>query len=321
MKGMSPTKSGVLFLVMVLCHIGASLLLTVLAELRGSFAVTASLNIFLSQGLIIAPALLFAVFSGADARETLRFRPVKFTTLLLTVLYVICLEPLIITLNAFTMLFTDNEAMEITSTFTGENYSLLRMILIIAVIGPFCEEFVFRGVVYSGLRRSGRILTAILLQGLMFGCMHMNLNQMMYATALGIAFGFLSEVTGSIWPGFLGHFMINGSSTVMAWFLSKNEEFTSMADGVTKEMLLASCMFYAVVAIIFTSVAGLLLKFIAENEPGGKMQLYRIFHQVQEREVRSDGRVIVCKSPRAVSVVSVVALLICAVVMVINLIP
>ena len=320
MKGMSPTKSGVLFLIMVLSSIGASLLLSLLAVRRGSFDIPVNIGIILSQGLIVIPALIFAICAKASARESFRFRPVKFSTILLTILYVMCLEPLIMTLNAFTMLFTDNAAVEIANGFTEADFSLSYMIFIIAIVGPFCEEFVFRGIIYSGLRQSGRILAAIVIQGIMFGFMHLNVNQMAYAVVIGIAFGLLSEVTGSIWPGFAGHFFINGSSTILTWVVSKNGELLSSADDLTKEMLLTAMLSYAVVSVFFTGMAIVLLNVIAGNEPGGKMRLLRIIHPVKHHEVGCDGLVHEVKRPHAITIPAVLGLLLCAVMMCLNLI-
>ncbi len=319
MKGMSPTKSGVLFLILVLSSIGASLLLSLLAVWRGSFDISVNAGILLSQGLIVVPAVIFAICVKANARESLRFRPVKFSTILLTLLYVMCLEPLIMTLNAFTMLFTDNTAVEIANGFTEANFSLSYMIFIIAILGPFCEEFVFRGIIFSGLRQSGRIIAAIIIQGIMFGFMHLNVNQMAYAVVIGIAFGFLSEVTGSIWPGFAGHFLINGSSTVLTWIISKNSEMMGAADELTKEMLMMAVLSYAIVSVFFTSIAIVLLNVIAGNEPGGKMRLSRIVHPVTHHEVGSDGRVRAVKRPHAITIPTVLGLLLCLVVMAIKL--
>ena len=320
MKGMSPTKSGVLFLILVLSSIGASLLLSFLAAWRGSFEIPVNIGILLSQGLIVMPSLIFAICVKASARETLRFRPVKFSTILLTLLYVMCLEPLIMTLNAFTMLFTDNTAVEIANGFTEANFSLSYMIFIIAIVGPFCEEFVFRGIIFSGLRQSGRILAAIIIQGIMFGFMHLNVNQMAYAVAIGIAFGFLSEVTGSIWPGFAGHFMINCSSTVLTWIVSRNGELLSAADDVTKETLVMAVMSYAIISVFFTGIAIVLLNVIAGNEPGGKLRLSRIMHPVIHHEVASDGMVHEVKKPHAVTIPAVLGLLLCAAMMCLDLI-
>lgn len=53
----------------------------------------------------------------------------------------------------------------------------------------------------------------------MFGCMHMNLNQFIYAFALGVYLAFLVEATGSVFSSMLAHFTLNATSTVMSYFL------------------------------------------------------------------------------------------------------
>ena len=63
------------------------------------------------------------------------------------------------------------------------------------------------------------MLPAILLTGFLFGCMHMNLNQFIYAFALGIYLAFLVEATGSIFSSMIAHFTLNATSVVMSFLL------------------------------------------------------------------------------------------------------
>ena len=76
----------------------------------------------------------------------------------------------------------------------------------------------FRGVLFHTYRKS-RMLSAILLSAFLFGCMHMNLNQFMYAFALGVYLAFLVEATGSILSSMLAHFTLNVTSVVLSFLL------------------------------------------------------------------------------------------------------
>lgn len=63
------------------------------------------------------------------------------------------------------------------------------------------------------------MLPAVVLSAFLFGCMHMNLNQFMYAFALGAYLALLVEATGSIFSSMLAHFTLNATSTVMSFLL------------------------------------------------------------------------------------------------------
>ena len=58
------------------------------------------------------------------------------------------------------------------------------------------------------------MIKAAFFTALMFGLLHMNINQMSYAIVMGILFFSLNEVTGSILSSMLVHFIINGISVV-----------------------------------------------------------------------------------------------------------
>ena len=310
---MTPFKSGLLFLLVILVSVGVSLLLTLVMLWGGFFELPLTANVIFSELLVFIPTLLFACFSRADVMEVFRLRKVKIRTLLLTVIFVICLLPLTAALNSLTTLFSSNAGMEIGAEMMDEPHSLLEMLLVFALFGPLCEELAFRGVIYAGLRRSGRILAAIVIQGLMFGCMHLNINQMAYGAAVGIAFGLLAEATGSIWPSFLGHAMINGSSVIMAYQMS--DELSAGGMDIPRETLLIIFVVYAILAIFFTALAILMLVVIARCEEGGEDRLKNMLHYRDLQVVGSDGGIYAVKRPHAVTVPTVIALVIAFVVM------
>lgn len=77
-----------------------------------------------------------------------------------------------------------------------------------AVLPAFCEEFANRGMLLFGFKKLG-YKKAIILSGLLFGLMHLNIAQFGYAFVIGMFLGFLCIATGSIIPGMIIHFMNN----------------------------------------------------------------------------------------------------------------
>ncbi len=88
------------------------------------------------------------------------------------------------------------------------NYQLVLSFLTLAVIPAFAEELLFRGLVLGNLLPYGKT-GAILASAVLFGLMHRNVEQMLYATAAGVVLGWVFVSTKSIWPCVLLHFFNN----------------------------------------------------------------------------------------------------------------
>ena len=74
-------------------------------------------------------------------------------------------------------------------------------------------------------------LYVIAVQALLFGAFHMNLQQFVYATGLGILFGIMRHHTKSVWPCVMAHIGFNAFS-VGLYGLMQHEEW-----GITKLLL------------------------------------------------------------------------------------
>ena len=82
------------------------------------------------------------------------------------------------------------------------------LLLTIGVLAPICEEVTFRGILFTGFKRTNRIFGSILWTAFLFGLFHMNLNQFGYAMMIGIVSAFLVEATGSLIPSLILHILI-----------------------------------------------------------------------------------------------------------------
>ncbi len=100
------------------------------------------------------------------------------------------------------------------------------MIIVILMMGVgFIEELLFRGFLYQGILKKGKLINAIIISGLTFGIGHIvNLmrgyslidqgSQIVIAIAIGITLALLVSVTESIIPGVVFHTLTNISGTV-----------------------------------------------------------------------------------------------------------
>ncbi len=80
-------------------------------------------------------------------------------------------------------------------------------VLLIGIATPVAEEVLFRGVIYAWMRTRWRMTTALLLNGALFGVIHLQYPSpyLVLVGLLGIAFAFAYEKTGSLWVPSLMH--------------------------------------------------------------------------------------------------------------------
>lgn len=104
----------------------------------------------------------------------------------------------------------------ITDLQTDRTY-VVSIVITAVIAAPIVEEMVFRGVVLRGLRSRLPAVLAIVLQGLLFGCAHVdpvrgrgNLGLVMVLSGVGIAFGAGAVLLGRIGPTIVAHAIFNG---------------------------------------------------------------------------------------------------------------
>ena len=97
----------------------------------------------------------------------------------------------------------------------GDN--LVLMLFTLAVISPFLEEVIFRGLVQKRLSRMMYIPGAVILQAFIFGAIHLNLLQGAYAFVLGIIIGAVYFWHDSIWAPVIIHVAFNATSVIISY--------------------------------------------------------------------------------------------------------
>lgn len=91
------------------------------------------------------------------------------------------------------------------------------------ILAPIGEELVFRGLTMKYAERAfQRFWAANLFQAFLFGLMHMNWVQGVYAFAGGLVLGWLAHRYHSIIPSMVMHFVVNTASTIGLGVLLSN---------------------------------------------------------------------------------------------------
>jgi len=96
------------------------------------------------------------------------------------------------------------------------------------VVPAFVEELLFRGLILENLLPCGKTV-AILGSAFLFGMMHQNAEQLLYATGAGVVFGWIYVRTRSIWPCILAHFINNFYSVMQIAVVERLSSFHAEA--------------------------------------------------------------------------------------------
>lgn len=309
---MTGKKANWLFLTMILTHIAVVLFLIFF----GSYIhIGITLNFFLGQAAIMGPTLLFLLCNrrqqaaappsaqygyGAASQpvrygcaiaprpiRTVAFRRMKISSFLMIALGTFLIMPLVTVLNALSLFFTNNEFAAVQGDVLDISFPI--MFFMIGIFGPFCEEYVFRGVIYGSYADQSKAartempaaaqgraacggMRPILLSALLFGLMHMNFNQAIYAFGIGIFLAFLVEAAGSLWASVFCHMLFN-SYQVVTLYLSKAvlgsayaEAVSEAATQMTNAQLQMGLAVYLVIAAVTTPIACCCVAWVVKNE-------------------------------------------------------
>ena len=267
---MNPKKVNWLFLTTLLVEAAVMAFMYLCSDI--SLGIIESL--LLSQLIVLVPAVLFLFGTRTDPGRLIAHNRPKFTTTLLVVVFTFLCMPAIIAVNAFSMLFVDNEVAGLQSYMLSVPW--WQILLMVGIIGPVSEEFVFRGVIYHGYKTSQRFVGSMLLSALLVGLTHLNFNQMSYAVLVGIVSVLLLEGSGSIFYSMLFHICINTTNVVQMLVQKAQGTIMSQEESMAyiertmqmpyKQALAVSVSVYAVIAAGAAALAGCLLYLIVKKE-------------------------------------------------------
>jgi membrane protease YdiL (CAAX protease family) len=198
-----------------------------------------ALKILIVQLFVVLPTIVWICLSQKGDRkrvltEEFRFRKISLSTALLVMVTMLFLSPLLTFVNLLSQMFSNYVAgEEIVGQISDQPFWVA--ILVIALLPAVCEELVYRGMLYGGYRRRS-VWMGALLSGLVFGMMHGNLNQMMYALLMGFVFALVDEITESVVSSMIMHFLVNGTSVALVYLMN----YAKNSGGEIAEMLAKS---------------------------------------------------------------------------------
>lgn len=103
--------------------------------------------------------------------------------------------------------------------------ALWLQILGTGIIIPIAEELVYRGILYRRLREYSGVRAAVLWSAVLFGVMHGNVVQGIYAGLMGVFLAWAYEICGSFLAPVMIHIAANMSSISGSYWMRQQEEF------------------------------------------------------------------------------------------------
>lgn len=250
--------------------------------------------------MFFLPVFLYKKLRKKSTKEVFkdfRFKKINYKAVFLAIGIGILVFILNIAISSFFNLIITLIGYEsIGSTATTGDYSVIAFMLAIittALLPGFCEEVASRGMLLKGFNKLGW-KKIILISGLLFGLMHLNIEQFFYATIIGWFLAFVCLSTGSIFPGMIIHFMNNGLSVYLT-YASHNgwplgDALTTLTSSLASSSYFSSIMIIFFVLVIASFILAWLVFLLIKETTGVRMyELGRELRQSLQPDAEKAG--------------------------------
>jgi hypothetical protein len=102
------------------------------------------------------------------------------------------------------------DVFDLSRIFQGPPWERIAVAAVAAIAAPLAEEAAFRGYVQSSLGTWLQPRASVIASALLFAAMHLDPVRFPAVLVLGLAFGWLTWRTGSLWPAVAAHAANNG---------------------------------------------------------------------------------------------------------------
>jgi len=207
--------------------------------------------------LFLLPLVLYCLFIRVKPKQvfaTCNFNKCNTKTIIVSVLLGIILYLFTIIISTFfngiIALFgysRPSSGVEMTLTM------YLIQIVTVAILPAICEEFIHRGLLLQGTKHIG-FNKSIIITGILFGLIHLNITQVFYAAILGILIGYIAVISKNIWPAIIVHFMNNFISITSSYLQTSNAAYANFMDKVYASINQVNFFVLVLVITIFIAI-------------------------------------------------------------------
>ncbi len=230
------------------------------------------INAFFQIGILfIFPILVSKLVSKSKTKDvfySFGYERISFKVILVS----FAIGVLVYVLNTFisSFFFTILTRLGYEYTFVESSSSVLSLVLnliFVAVLPAICEENAHRGMLMLGNKQLG-VNGNIILTGLMFGLLHLNIEQFFYATLIGMFLCYIAYASGSIFPCMIIHFVNNALSVIFSFCVQRGLSAGGLMHAINVVMA-KNIVFGTIVLFVVLAFSILLMKYLVR-----KLQVY-----------------------------------------------
>lgn len=155
----------------------------------------------------------------------------------------------------------------------ADYYDQFAFVLTVGIIGPVCEELIFRGFLLQYMFKNlpGKVHGPVIFTGLLFGLAHANPWQFAYAFPLGVFLGYLMYYTGSVVFPVLFHIATNLTAGLITILLSPGHEMADPTAPPPWEYVIPA---YIYLAVLMAAAIRFYRQFRETTSPTGTSELH-----------------------------------------------
>ena len=186
-------------------------------------------GLFGTQMIILLVPLSVILYTKKDIRESYGFRKTGIKSYVGAFFTIIGMFPISILISTGLVNLFPESADNVVTVFSDlMDGNIFVVLLVIAVTPAICEEMMFRGMIFHGMKAKYRTATAIVAVAVMFGLYHMSLVKFIPTGLLGLVVCYTVYVTDSIYPAMLMHFINNALSVLISCYPEQLEAVLPM---------------------------------------------------------------------------------------------
>jgi membrane protease YdiL (CAAX protease family) len=241
------------------------------------------LSVVLQVGILfLLPLFLISKLNKKSVKQTFsdfNFRSIDFKTVLISILIGFLVFILTAMISTFFSLILSTLGYSSTSNGMGIStwgeFSLY--LLVVAILPAVCEEFTHRGLLLSGFKKLG-MKKAIIYSSLLFGLLHLNVEQFFYASIIGAVLGAVALFSRSIYPAIIIHFINNGINVYLSFAenagLPGADLFTRISGFLSGGNIFLTLIFVVLFGILIVYLLFYLISLLLKNNAKESLQNY-----------------------------------------------
>ncbi len=263
-------KLMLLFLLEIAIELGINTIFGIFTNVLGINAPT-YVHVFVLDICLLIPVFAYTIKKGDSIVEAFGFKGIKVATFFQTILLVIVVSPMSMFANVLSQFIVPNVMVQSVDQFASESVGLTLVATVLCA--PVVEEIVCRGFFTNRINKTMSFTAAAIISALMFGVLHLNINQFCYATVLGLIFAYTNRASGSVFTSMIMHIVFNGYNMALLFMMNWAMEQVGMDLAETAEAgrantssMITTAVVTGVLAIGSFFLTRVILKSIAKRE-------------------------------------------------------